>query len=491
VDATKFTLTQDGVLLVLGVDYTFLFNSNSDEVTFLPVSGQWESNRTYVILLDNSPLTGIRDLAANPVLPNQTDGTTKFTIFVGTVRDFGDAPSPYPSLNANNGAAHDVVLGYHLGAGVDEEQDAKVATGDNFDDGITNLLLSPGNPSSFTVTASSGGFLDAWIDLNKDGDWADPGENVVVGRAINAGSTNVGLTFGSDTGPKGQTWARFRFSSSGISSPIGVAPDGEVEDYLVTLAGPAFHNGAFPEDVDNNSVVNTIDLLIVLNFITFLNGKLILPPPGVLTLPITSPPYQPGTPTFDPTGGGVPGQGRFVDVVAPFGVLNAQDLLAIITWLTLNFTPGGGGEGETEGEGGSASASLAMTSDANRSAGGSDSLDGSVASSTQAALSAPASLFAAASLYASPSIIIEERVFEPGSALDDDSWLDSGSDDTLDLVASALPTDRYTMGRLMSLEEHSHRRIPVGPLDADSWDDLLSELSLDVGGLPGDTEDPL
>jgi hypothetical protein len=31
----------------------------------------------------------------------------------------------------------------------------------------------------------------------------------------------------------------------------------------------------------------------------------------------------------------------------------------------------------------------------------------------------------------------------------------------------------------------------MGPLDEDAWDDLLSELSLDVGGLPGiDLENP-
>jgi len=303
-----------------------------------------------------------------------------------------------------------------------------------------------------------------WIDLNKDGDWADLGENVLSGLSVNAGSTNVGLTFGSLTGAKGPTWARFRFSSAGINSPTGVAPDGEVEDYLVTLAGPPFHNALLPPDVNNNGFVTTIDLLIILNYLTYLTGQLQVPGPSA-PLPVTIPPYKVGTPPIDPTGGGVPGQGLFLDVAPAFGVLNTTDLLAVITYLTNFFDPGG--EGEAEGEGGSApAASLRATG---QSAGAASS----------------AALFASAPLYASSSITIEERPAATGSALDDDSWLDSGSDDTLDLVAAAIPTDGNVMGRLFSLDEHSNRRTPMGPLDENAWDDLLSELSLDVGGLPG------
>jgi hypothetical protein len=253
------------------------------------------------------------------------------------------------------------------------------------------------------------------------------------------------------------------------------------------MTGPAFHNSALPEDVDNNGVINTVDLLIVLNFLNYLRNQLIVQP-GQLTLPITTPPYQAGTPTFDPTGGGVPGQGLYIDVAAPFGEVTTADLNTIVTWLTLNFDPGVGGEGE--GEGGSTSLAGAAAAQsggaAARSSGGSSGTSSSTSVASSAAKSA---LLAPVALFASPNIVIEERIVQSGPALDDDSWLDSGSDDTLDLVASASPTDEGAIGRYLSIEETTRRRIPYGPLEADAWDDLLSDLSLDVGGLPGDTED--
>lgn len=47
------------------------------------------------------------------------------------------------------------------------------------------------------------------------------------------------------------TYARFRFSQAGGLSPTGLAPDGEVEDYQVTLAGTAISGQVF-EDVNGN-----------------------------------------------------------------------------------------------------------------------------------------------------------------------------------------------------------------------------------------------
>ena len=481
VTAGKFILSQDGVPLVLGTDYTFVYNSTNDEVYFTPISGAWPLNHTYSILVDNTA-TGIRDLAGNLLEPNRTDGTTLFTIFVGTVRDFGDAPSPYPSLLAANGAAHDVVLGYHLGAGVDEEQEARIAGGDSFDDGVTNILFSPGNASSFTVNASAAGFLDAWVDLNRDGDWADAGENIVSARPLVAGTETIVVSL-PGTASLGQSWARFRFSSAGISSPVGVAADGEVEDYQVNLAGPPFHNGARPEDVDNDGDRDTIDLLVVLNTLTFLTGQLVVFAPSA-PLPVTIPPYKPGTPNIDPTGGGVPGRGLFVDVVPDafgnFGSVDTLDLLAVLNWLSDpgNFDPDG------EGEGGSAT-SFAMATGPSASA---PTASGAGSGSTSAASKSPnAALLATEPFYASPSIVMEER--STGSALDDTSWLQGGADDALDLVAAASPTDSDAVGRALSIDGHARRQSPMGPLDEDAWDHLLTDLSLDVGGLPGDLED--
>jgi hypothetical protein len=161
--------------------------------------------------------------------------------------DFGDAPDPlYPTLLASNGARHIIVPGFFLGASVDAEPDGQpdaTATGDDLDgnddeDGVVfTSSLNPGGLASVDVTASASGLLDAWMDFNADGDWADPGEQIFASQALVAGVNN--LTFPVPGGAVvGQTFARFRFSSVGGLSYEGLAPDGEVEDYQVEIVPP-------------------------------------------------------------------------------------------------------------------------------------------------------------------------------------------------------------------------------------------------------------
>ena len=62
--------------------------------------------------------------------------------------DFGDAPFPYPTLEVDDGARHDIVTGFSLGSEVDEELDGHPslgASGDdnalfpNDEDGVSNV----------------------------------------------------------------------------------------------------------------------------------------------------------------------------------------------------------------------------------------------------------------------------------------------------------------------------------------------------------------
>jgi hypothetical protein len=83
-------------------------------------------------------------------------------------------------------------------------------------------------------------YLDAWIDFNRDGDWNDPGEQIFT--SLDLGTTNGGreltFTIPQDAGANvvnGNSYARFRVSSGGGLNPTGVANDGEVEDYEVTI----------------------------------------------------------------------------------------------------------------------------------------------------------------------------------------------------------------------------------------------------------------
>jgi hypothetical protein len=144
--------------------------------------------------------------------------------------DFGNAPAPYPTSLADNGARHQVVPGFTLGDSVTGEPDANLT---DTNDGVSFSVLVAGNSSTAIVEASQAGFVDAWIDFNEDGDWDDAGEQIFSG-SVTAGSNLIDFTVPSGIADS-TTYARVRLSSTGGLAPTGPADDGEVEDYEVTL----------------------------------------------------------------------------------------------------------------------------------------------------------------------------------------------------------------------------------------------------------------
>jgi len=168
--------------------------------------------------------------------------------------DFGDAPDPtYPTLLASDGARHVIVPGFYLGDSVDAEADGQqddpaAAQGDDNDgnddeDGVTfSGTLVAGSTAQVDVVASAAGVLNAWLDFNADGDWADAGEQIFVNEALVSGAN--GLTFQVPaSATAGYSYARFRFSSASGLSYTGLASDGEVEDYWVSIeAAPVQYN---------------------------------------------------------------------------------------------------------------------------------------------------------------------------------------------------------------------------------------------------------
>jgi hypothetical protein len=156
--------------------------------------------------------------------------------------DFGDAPAPYPTLAADDGARHTIVSGFYLGDAVDGEGDGlpeEAALGDDYDatadeDGVSfGVGLFRGQTALLTVTASQPGHLDAWIDFDHGGSW-DPPEQVAVGVPLAAGENLLEVAV-PDSAEIGDAMARFRFSSAGGLAPTGAAADGEVEDYRVAV----------------------------------------------------------------------------------------------------------------------------------------------------------------------------------------------------------------------------------------------------------------
>lgn len=160
--------------------------------------------------------------------------------------DFGDAPDMYHTLLVSNGARHIIVPGFYLGQKIDAEVEGQPninATGDDInetddEDGVVFIgVLNPGADALIDVTASSFGFLNAWVDFNGDGDWADAGEKISSDQRLDSGVNHIKFSLPAKA-LEGSTYARFRFSSVRGLSFAGPAPDGEVEDYLVQIVKP-------------------------------------------------------------------------------------------------------------------------------------------------------------------------------------------------------------------------------------------------------------
>ncbi len=165
----------------------------------------------------------------------------------GTEMDFGDAPDlpsvgfNYPTLLASNGARHVKYLNIRMGALIDAETDGQpnaLSLGDDQfgladEDGVQFIgTMYVGLPASIKVTASVPGFLNAWMDFSKNGDWANPAEQIFTNQPLSAGVNNLTFVIPA-TALSGKTFARFRFNTIGGLTYTGLALNGEVEDYRV------------------------------------------------------------------------------------------------------------------------------------------------------------------------------------------------------------------------------------------------------------------
>ncbi|HGY10576.1 MAG TPA: DUF11 domain-containing protein, partial [Oceanithermus profundus] len=174
-----------------------------------------------------------------------------------TDNDYGDAPSSYGQAGLERTAYRS--LGNALLP--DGELAYQASAGANADDATTNSLifddeeavtlggndlqgqtLAQGNTYTFDLAtyneAGVSGYLNAWIDWNHDGDFADAGERVVSNQLVTAGgasTTQVSVTVPTTTGG-GTTYFRAIYSENTISSPdASGGGTGEVEDYAFLI----------------------------------------------------------------------------------------------------------------------------------------------------------------------------------------------------------------------------------------------------------------
>jgi len=220
-------------------------------------------------------------------LINMTPGAilTGLDFWNSPAHDFGDAPDSYSTLLASGGPVHGYVQGYGLGAQLDADADGKpttLADGDDnaFSDDEDGVVFkstpSPGKPFDFTVSVrvpsfTPAGSLNAWMDFNRDGDFADAGEKIIAGRVLGTGTYAFSINVPASA-VLGRTYLRFRYGMETNIGFGGSAVKGEVEDYSVIVLGPNPVANNDTVTVQQFSVNNPIDVLA--NDIPSINGDI-------------------------------------------------------------------------------------------------------------------------------------------------------------------------------------------------------------------------
>ncbi|KAA1261095.1 Extracellular agarase precursor [Rubripirellula obstinata] len=203
--------------------------------------------------------------------------------------DFGDAPESFGTRFADDGPSH-AATGPRLGQRRDVDPDgfpSTSATGDDDsslsdEDGVMFGGITPnGSQAAVNVDVQQDAVnidgqqaavnidgqqtasprIDAWIDFDQSNNFTS-NEKILDGVAVSGGlqTLNYDLPAGLTAGDR---YARVRISSIGGLSPTGFAPDGEVEDYLISVDAPKVEaitvNGGDAQRSSLDSVTVTFD----------------------------------------------------------------------------------------------------------------------------------------------------------------------------------------------------------------------------------------
>ena len=203
---------------------------------------------------------GVEDLAVIQYTTG-ADGSVDHSLDFGVAEidvDRGDLPDVYRTSAGRLGPAHILDGVTFLGSSVDADTNgfpSNDALGDDTDgtddeDGVTfDTPINPEQPANISVTASTDGFLNAWIDFNSSGNLDEVTVTHVNGTllasptniddlALNAGETVLTIDVPLDA--RGEMAARFRFTADPMGdqrSTTGLAATGEVEDYVLGAIG--------------------------------------------------------------------------------------------------------------------------------------------------------------------------------------------------------------------------------------------------------------
>jgi len=184
--------------------------------------------------------------------------------------DFGDlpnvnslgAPITYATTIIDGGPWHLSTPELFLGTHLDSESDGIASPGGNGDDldggpddedgVVIPASIQAGTTATFKITVTnqlvSPAYLHSFIDWNGDGTFTGSEETDVVSVLPGTNGAVVSVVFSvpSSATITNQIGARFRLSSVAVD-PNGPAPDGEVEDYMISIQPPDYDFGDLPD----------------------------------------------------------------------------------------------------------------------------------------------------------------------------------------------------------------------------------------------------
>jgi uncharacterized repeat protein (TIGR01451 family) len=179
---------------------------------------------------------------------------SEFEELVTNNSDYGDAPNSYGPAGHSVGAS--IMLGNGLVPDHEVAQQASPNADADDNDGTTSVkyddedavarsgqpldgqTFQVGSTSNLDITTFGSGYLSGWIDLNRDGDFNDVGEQFISDRLISSTTVtnnSIPITIPANA-TVGNSYMRFRFTTAaGVNAAGYSTADGEVEDYAVII----------------------------------------------------------------------------------------------------------------------------------------------------------------------------------------------------------------------------------------------------------------
>lgn len=284
----------------LGGVYIYLDLDGDDRIDLGEPRAITSDNGNYTITFPGPGTYSVREVVAPGFIQTFPANGEHVVVFNGTTPvtnlnfgnlpslDFADAPDSYQTTLAAGGPSHGLLGGLSLGGAPDRELDGKPSTGADGDD-VTGLiggggvigddedgvrLLTPIGPGanatfevSLTNTTGLTGYLQAWFDFNRDGDFTDAGEKVITDAARTPGVNQFVIPIPSSVTPGG-LYTRFRYSLTQGLGVGGQADAGEVEDHLFSIQATSKVANDDTVQVTRNSQANKLDKLLLNDFET-------------------------------------------------------------------------------------------------------------------------------------------------------------------------------------------------------------------------------